>query len=71
MENTTNLNEKSKGSFLKDVKAEFKKVIWPSRKDAKGKTVTVIVTSLIFGLIIFGMDTVIAYIYNAIIGLLM
>ncbi len=71
MENTTNLNEKSKGSFLKDVKAEFKKVIWPSRKDAKSKTVTVIVTSLIFGLIIFGMDTVIAFIYNAIIGLLM
>ena len=71
MENTTNLNEKSKGSFLKDVKAEFKKVVWPSRKDAKSKTVTVIVTSLIFGLIIFGMDTVIAFIYNAIIGLLM
>ena len=71
MENTTNLNEKSKGSFLKDVKAEFKKVVWPSRKDARSKTVTVIVTSLIFGLIIFGMDTVIAFIYNAIIGLLM
>ena len=71
MENTTNLKEKSKGSFLKDVKAEFKKVVWPSRKDARSKTVTVIVTSLIFGLIIFGMDTVIAFIYNAIIGLLM
>ncbi len=71
MENTTNLNEKSKGSFLKDVKAEFKKLVWPSRKDARSKTVTVIVTSLIFGLIIFGMDTVIAYIYNAIISLLM
>ncbi len=71
MENTTNLNGKSKGSFLKDVKAEFKKVVWPSRKDARSKTVTVIVTSLIFGLIVFGMDTVIAFIYNAIIGLLM
>lgn len=67
MENTTN----AKSSFLKDTKAEFKKIIWPGRKEARSKTVTVIVTSLIFGLIVFCMDTVFSYAYSAIISLLM
>ena len=71
MENTTNLNGKSKGSFLKDTKAEFKKIIWPGGKEAGNKTVTVIVTSLIIGLLIFCMDTVFTGVYNVIMSLLM
>ncbi len=67
MENTTN----PKSSLIKDAKAEFKKVVWPSRSEARSKTVTVIVTSLIFGLIVFCMDTVFSYAYSTIISLLM
>lgn len=53
-----------------DYKAEFKKIVWPSRAETAKKTVTVIVTSLIVGVIIFCMDTVFSAGYSAIIGLL-
>lgn len=68
MENTTNAK---KGSFIKDTKTEFKKIIWPTSKEARSKTVTVIVTSLIFGLIVFCMDSVYTVAYNFIMGLFM
>lgn len=42
--------------WAKDVRSEFKKIIWPNRNDLAKKTITVIVTSLIFGLLIFVMD---------------
>lgn len=53
-----------------DYKAEFKKIIWPSKGDIVKRTATVIVTSLIVGVIIFCMDTVFSTGYSAIIGLL-
>lgn len=43
---------------IKDYKAEFKKIVWPSRPETVKKTFTVVVTSILIGLIIFGMDTV-------------
>ncbi|WP_313526333.1 preprotein translocase subunit SecE [Anaerotignum sp.] len=53
-----------------EYKAEFKKIIWPSRPEIAKKTFTVIVTSLIVGVIIFCMDTAFSAGYSAIIGLL-
>lgn len=53
-----------------DYKAEFKKIVWPSRPEVVKKTATVVVTSLIIGAIIFCMDTVFNAGYSAIIGLL-
>ena len=53
-----------------DYKAEFKQIVWPTRKEAASKTVTVIVTSLLIGAIIFCMDTVFGGGYNFILSLL-
>lgn len=53
-----------------EYKAEFKKIIWPSRPEIAKKTLTVVVTSLLVGAIIFCMDTVFAAGYSAIIGLI-
>ena len=39
-----------------DYKAEFKKIVWPTRIEVVKKTATVIVTSFIIGVIIFCMD---------------
>ena len=61
--------DNDKDSFA-DYKAEFKKIIWPSRTDIVKRTATVVVTSLIVGVIIFCMDTVFTAGYSAIIGLL-
>ena len=65
--------EKGKESFsdkAKDYKAEFKKIVWPNRQEVLKKTVTVIVTSLLMGVIIFCMDTVYTTGYNLILSLL-
>lgn len=53
-----------------DYKAEFKKIIWPSRSDIVKRTFTVVVTSLMVGVVIFCMDTVFTAGYSSIIGLL-
>ena len=55
---------------LADCKAEAKKIIWPNRETVKKNTITVIITSLLIGAIIFGMDTVYTTVLNLFIGLL-
>ena len=44
--------------FLRDFKAEFKRVRWPNKKELKTQTITVITTSLVVAAIIFVMDAV-------------
>lgn len=66
--------EKAKKSKFSEVvadhKAEFKKIVWPSRKEVGKNTVTVIVTSLVIGAVIFCMDTVITGAQTAAMSLL-
>ena len=57
-----------KASF-KDFRGEFKKIIWPSRKDLVKSTITVAVTSLFMGLVVFVMDTVYSFGYTTFINL--
>jgi len=45
-------------SVIADHKAEFKKIVWPKKDEVAKKTATVIITSLLIGLIIFCMDTI-------------
>ncbi len=45
-------------SFLHAVKAEMKKVSWPTRKEIVHSTIIVFVTIIIFAVIIGVMDTV-------------
>ncbi len=44
--------------YLKDVRAEFDKVTWPTWVELKGQTGVVLVVSLIFALFIFGVDQI-------------
>jgi len=44
--------------YLKDVRAEFDKVTWPTWDELKGQTGVVLVVSLIFALFIFGVDQI-------------
>ncbi|MEA4815539.1 MAG: preprotein translocase subunit SecE [Lachnospiraceae bacterium] len=55
---------------IKDYKAEFHKIIWPNRSEVSKKTVTVMITSLVIGGIIFCMDTVFTTGLNLLIGLI-
>lgn len=42
--------------FFKDFKAEFKRVVWPNKKELKTQTITVITISLVVAAVIFVMD---------------
>ena len=65
--------KKEKETFsdkLADTRAEAKKIIWPNKETVMKNTGIVIVTSLIFGALLFAMDTVYTGIFDLIIGLL-
>jgi preprotein translocase subunit SecE len=46
------------GEFLTEVRSELKRVTWPSRKEVYATTIVVIITSVFFGLYLFGIDLV-------------
>ena len=44
--------------FFKDLKAEFKKVIWPTKKQVANNTGVVLTTMVIASIFIWGLDTI-------------
>ena len=53
--------ETSKENFFTGVKAEFKKIIWPTKQATARETTAVIVISIVVGLMIALMDFIIQY----------
>jgi preprotein translocase subunit SecE len=55
-------------TFLKEVKAEMKKVSWPSRKDVAGTTLVTIVATLMLAVYLYFADMIftflVKYIYR-------
>ena len=50
------VSNKKKGHFFKDMKAELKKVVWPSAKQTTNNTVAVIAFTIAVALIVFILD---------------
>jgi preprotein translocase subunit SecE len=50
--------------FLSEVRNELKRVTWPSRKEVYATTLVVLLTSIFFGLYLWGVDMVL----NGVIG---
>jgi preprotein translocase subunit SecE len=44
--------------FLKEVRQELKKVAWPSRRELASYTVVVLVTVIVMGAFVFGLDLI-------------
>lgn len=44
--------------YFRDLKSEFKKVVWPSKKQVFNNTLVVLVTIFIFMVIVGGFDTI-------------
>jgi preprotein translocase subunit SecE len=57
-------SSKEKQSFVKGLKAEFKKIIWPDKTTLAKQSVAVTAVSIVLGLIIALLDTVIQYLIN-------
>ena len=54
--------------FIAEVRAELKRVTWPSRREVYATTVVVILTSILFGVYLWGLDLILSaaveYIYR-------
>jgi preprotein translocase subunit SecE len=57
-------------TFLRDSKAELKKVTWPSRKEVTSTTLVVIVATVFFGFFLFFMDVIFSWAFVQIKSLL-
>lgn len=54
-------SEAKKDSFWRSVKTEFKKIAWPDRTETVKQSVVVLCVSVVLGLIITFLDTLIQY----------
>lgn len=52
------------GKFFREVRAELRKVSWPSRKELMNNTVAVIVTVVIFAAVISLFDLLLTFILS-------
>ncbi|MDK2801943.1 MAG: preprotein translocase subunit SecE [Oscillospiraceae bacterium] len=69
----TKKNDKNKVSFtkkivrsFKDLKGEFKKIVWPTKKQVLNNTFVVCVVMIISAAFIFGLDTLLGFLVNLI-----
>jgi len=49
------------GAFLKDARAELKKVTWPSKAEVVNTTIVVVILTVFFGFYLFFMDAVFSW----------
>ena len=60
----------SPGEFVRQVQAETRKVVWPTRKETVTTAVMVIIMAVVLGVFFFAVDTVFSQIVQALLGLL-
>lgn len=53
-------------NFLRDVKAEMKKVTWPSKKEVYATTIVVLIATVFFGFYLFFMDVIFSWVIRQI-----
>ena len=54
-------SKSQKKNWFKSLKAEFKKIIWPGKKDLAKQTVVVLVSAVVIGIVIALIDMGIQY----------
>ena len=62
-------NSASKENWFTGVRAEFNKIIWPTKESLARQTTAVVVVSVVVGLIITLLDTIIQYGVNVLVNL--
>jgi preprotein translocase subunit SecE len=50
----------SSRNFFQEVRSELKRVTWPSRREVYATTVVVILTSILFGVYLWGLDLILS-----------
>ena len=60
----------SPGEFLRQVRSETAKIVWPTRRETMMTALMVIIMTALLGLFFFGVDWVFSSIVQSLIGLL-
>ena len=60
----------SPGEFIRQVKAETAKVVWPTRRETVTTTIMVGIMTLLLGIFFFGLDQLFAAIVKFLLSLL-
>ncbi len=50
--------------FFKDLKGEFKKIVWPSKKQVVNNTLVVLAVVIVLGVFVAALDTVLSLIVH-------
>lgn len=58
-----------KESWFQGLKAEYQKIIWPTKESLAKQTAAVVITSVVVGVIIALLDTIIQYGVNFLVNL--
>ena len=58
------------GEFLRQVRAETAKIVWPTRKETMMTALMVIIMTALLALFFFGVDSAFSAIVQALLGLL-
>jgi preprotein translocase subunit SecE len=53
-------------NFLKETRAELRKVTWPSRNEVTSTTIVVIIATVFFGFYLFFMDIIFSWVITQI-----
>ena len=57
-------NQAGAQKFLREVRGELKKVTWPTRRELTAYTGVVFIAVLLVAFLIWGMDTIFAYLFR-------
>ncbi len=60
--------KKSIVKYFKDARSEFKKVVWPSRKQVVNNTIVVMVSLVVSGIAIGAIDSVFMFLIKLMLG---
>jgi len=58
------------GEFLRQVRSESAKIVWPSRKETLMTALMVVIMTALLGLFFFGIDSAFSSIVQGLLGLL-
>ena len=47
-------------AYFRDLRSEFKKVTWPTRKQIINNTIVVLVTIVVAGVVVWGLDSILS-----------
>jgi preprotein translocase subunit SecE len=60
----------SPGEFIRQVRAETAKVVWPSRRETVTTAIMVVIMTVLLGLFFFGVDQAFSHIVKFLLSLL-